>query len=148
MPTYTQIYYHIVFSTKNRECTLTSAHREELLRYVWGTVYGMNCHLYRVNAMGDHLHLFTHLHPTVCLSDFIRTIKLRSHDWMDKHGGFPRFHSWQEAYGAFTHSHGEKDRLIDYVKTQQEHHKETSFLVEYKRLVEEAGLVFDERFLP
>jgi len=148
MPTYTQIYYHIVFSTKNRERTINMQHRDELLKYVWGTVQGQNCHLYRVNAVKDHMHLFTHLHPTVCLADFIKTVKVRSHEWMEKHGGFRQFRAWQEAYGAFTHSHGEKDRLIEYVKNQEEHHRTTTFLEEYKRLVEAAGLVFDNRYLP
>ncbi len=36
MPTYTQILYQIVFSTKNREKVLKEENREELYRYIWG----------------------------------------------------------------------------------------------------------------
>jgi REP element-mobilizing transposase RayT len=96
----------------------------------------------------DHVHLFTSLHPTLSLADFVKSIKISTHGWMETHGGFPAFTSWQEAYGAFTHSLEEKPRLMEYVRNQQEHHKKESFLDEYRRLVAEAGLKFDERYLP
>jgi len=34
--TYTQIYYHIVFSTKERVPALLPENRENLFRYTWG----------------------------------------------------------------------------------------------------------------
>ncbi|MDI1310660.1 hypothetical protein [Prosthecobacter sp.] len=34
--TYTQILYHIVFSTKERATVLRETRREEFFRYVWG----------------------------------------------------------------------------------------------------------------
>ena len=34
--TYTQLLFHVVFSTKNRQRTLPDAHRELLYRYIWG----------------------------------------------------------------------------------------------------------------
>jgi len=36
MSTYTQIYYHIVFSTKERVPALLPENRENLFRYTWG----------------------------------------------------------------------------------------------------------------
>ena len=46
MSTYTQILYQIVFSTKNREHTLTDHHRENLYKYIWGILNNKKCHLY------------------------------------------------------------------------------------------------------
>ena len=40
------------------------------------------------------------------------------------------------------------ERLVDYVKNQQEHHKKHTFEQEYRRLIEESGLKIDERFFP
>ena len=42
MSTYTQILYHIVFATKQRRCVLDKTRREDLFRYVWGVVQGMD----------------------------------------------------------------------------------------------------------
>ena len=57
------------------------------------------------------------------------------------------FSGWQEGYGAFTYSVKEKDRLIEYVKNQEEHYKTISFLDEYKALLNEHEIEFDEKYL-
>jgi putative transposase len=75
MTTYTQIYYHIVFSTKNRDPVLTHERREELFRYIWGIVKNRNSRLHRINGTEDHLHIFSGLHPSCCLADLVRDIK-------------------------------------------------------------------------
>ena len=62
MPNYTQIYYHIVFSTKRREPTLTKPNLEKLYRYLWGILNNHNGHLYRIGGVEDHVHaLFVHV---------------------------------------------------------------------------------------
>ena len=47
MSTFTQIYYHIVFSTKDREPVLLADKREPFFRYTWGILKNKDCHLYR-----------------------------------------------------------------------------------------------------
>ncbi len=72
MSTYTQIFYQIVFSTKNREKTMTESGQEKVYRYIWGILTNNNCHLYRIGGMEDHLHIVTHIHPTVAVSNLIK----------------------------------------------------------------------------
>ena len=74
MSTYTQILYQIVFSTKHRESTLEKENRPELYKYVWGITKNKKCHLYQIGGMADHVHIITHLHPSVALSDLIKDI--------------------------------------------------------------------------
>lgn len=147
MSTYTQIYYHIVFSTKNREAVLLKSGRQELFRYIWGILRNKNCHLYRINGVEDHVHILTSLHATVPLAGLIKDIKVATNEWIMTSGKFPQFDAWQEGYGAFTVAHADKDRLIDYIKRQEEHHREVSFLDEYRYLLNEAGVKFDENYL-
>jgi putative transposase len=147
MSTYTQILYQIIFSTKNRERTLTKDKRDELFKYIWGLLKNKNCHLYRINGVEDHLHLITHLHPTVSLASLVKDIKLASSQYINTNGLFNQFNGWQEGYGAFTYSIKEKDRLIEYVKNQEEHHKIITFKEEYIDLLREHGIEFDERYL-
>ena len=123
MSTYTQILYHIVFATKNRDPVLMPERREELFRYIWGITKNLNCTLYRINGVEDHLHILVSLHPTVCLSDFVKTVKVASSTWIKEQNLFPQFTHWQDGYGAFTHSLKEKDALVNYIKNQQEHHR-------------------------
>ena len=87
MSTYTQILYHIVFATKNRQRVLVQARREDLFRYVWGIIKNHQCHLYRIGGVEDHLHIFTSLHPTFALSDLVKEIAAPSQ-------GQPRYSLW------------------------------------------------------
>ncbi len=147
MSTYTQICYHIVFSTKNREPVLQEDRRTDLFRYIWGILRNKRCHLYRIGGVDDHLHLFNSLHPSICLADLVKDIKLASSDWIQKNGVFRRFTHWQEGYGAFTLAYRDRDALIEYIKNQAEHHRRVTYLDEFRRLLEEAGIEYDEKYL-
>ncbi|OFY82587.1 MAG: transposase [Bacteroidetes bacterium RIFCSPLOWO2_12_FULL_35_15] len=147
MSTYTQIIYQLVFGTKNRETTLSAANRQELFKYICGILQQKNCHVYQINGVEDHIHIVTHLHPSVSLASLIKDIKLASSDYIKKNNLFPKFGGWQEGYGAFTYSIKEKDRLIEYVKNQEAHHKIKIFREEYAELLEEHGIAFNEKYL-
>ncbi|MBT3397165.1 MAG: hypothetical protein HN423_08300, partial [Alphaproteobacteria bacterium] len=50
MSTYTQILYHIVFATKNREPVLSKDRRADLYKYIWGIVQKRDGHVYRIGS--------------------------------------------------------------------------------------------------
>jgi putative transposase len=147
MSTYTQIIYHVVFSTKNRKPVLNEENREDLYRYIWGIVRNKQCHLYRVNGVADHIHILSSLHPTICLADFVKEIKTSTSNWIKENQLFQEFDHWQNGYGAFTCSINEKEQLIEYIKNQSDHHKKKTFLEEYQELLREAGIAFDPKHL-
>ncbi|HWY12309.1 MAG TPA: IS200/IS605 family transposase [Bacteroidia bacterium] len=147
MSTYTQIIYQIVFGTKNREHVLTKDKRDDLFKYISGVLENKKCHLYRIGGVEDHIHILTHLHPSISLSDLVKDIKLSSTDFIKSNKLFPNFNGWQEGYGAFTYSIKQKDVLIEYVKNQEEHHRITSFKEEYLELLQENGVEYNEKYL-
>jgi len=147
MSTHTQILYHFVFSTKYRRPTLVQDQKKRLFSYIHQLLTNKNCHLYRINGVEDHLHILTHVHPNIAVSSLIKDIKLASVDFIKREEIFPEFKGWQEGYAAFTESIKAKERLIQYIKNQEEHHKKTNFLDEYKRLLKEHEIDFDERYL-
>lgn len=97
--------------------------------------------------MSDHIHIFSDLHPIVKLAGYVKDIKLASGEWLKNNKNFSDFTGWQEEYGAFTCSNKEKNVIINYVKNQKEHHKKENFYDEYKRLLIEHEIDFDERYL-
>ena len=147
MSTHTAISYHIVFSTKDRRPVLRQERREDLFRYIWGIIKNRRGHLYRMNGVEDHVHILTSLHPTVSLADFVKEIKTGSAHWIKENSVFRSFAHWQEGYGAFTCSQHEIAGLIEYIKGQEEHHRKIKFEEEYRKLLLEAGIKFDERYL-
>jgi REP element-mobilizing transposase RayT len=145
--TYTQILYHIVFSTKNRLRCIEPARRDDLYGYIWGINKNLKCHLYRIGGVEDHVHILTSIHPRVALADYIEKVKTGSTHWIRREGVFPDWPGWQDGYGAFTASFGEKDSLIEYVKAQEEHHRMVSFMDEYRALLARAGVAYDPKYL-
>jgi putative transposase len=147
MATFTQILYQMVFSTKNAENTMVLSETENLCRYIWGVLKNKKCKLYRLNGTENHLHILTHVHPTVAVSSLVKDIKVASSVWIKEQGIFPSFIGWQEGYGAFTYHINQKDRIINYIKNQREHHRVKTFNEEFKELLVEHGIEFDERYL-
>ena len=144
---YTQIYYHIVFSTKNRMPVLHKDRRKELFNYLWGILKNKKCHLYQIGGIENHIHMLTSIHSTTSLADLIRDMKTSSTAWIKKEKLFPDFSGWQTEYGAFTKSHSHCDAVTAYIKNQEEHHQKELFIDEFKRLLKEEGIAFEERYL-
>jgi putative transposase len=147
MARYTQILYHIVFSTKNRDHVLVKEHREKLFRYIWGATKNKNCVLYQINGVEDHLHIASHLNPVIALANFVKDIKVSSSLFIKNENLFPGFKGWQEGYAAFTKSYSEKNIVMNYISNQENHHRELSFKEELIALLREENVDFDEMYL-
>jgi len=137
----------MVFSTKNRLPAFHKDQRKTLYNYLWGILKNKKCHLYQMGGMEDHIHMLTSVHSTVSIADLIRDLKTSSAAWIKKETLFPHFIGWQNEYGAFTKSHSHRDVVVSYIKNQEEHHKTESFLDEFKRLLREEGISFEDRYI-
>ena len=148
MSTYTQITYQIVFATRNRVAALDKKNRDELFMHIAGVLKNKKCHNLAVNGVADHIHILCELHPTVALSNLVKDIKLGTIDLIKRNRLFPRFPGWQEGYGAFTYTHGDRQKLINYVRNQEAHHNTEDFIKEYLRMLDEAEIDYDEQYVP
>ena len=146
MSSYRQLLYHIVFRTKNSMPSVNPEYADQLFSYITGIIKNKNSHLYRINGTENHLHILTDLHPSIALSDFMRELKVSTSVWMKERGLFPSFDGWADGYGSFTCSYMDLGDLIDYIKNQQEHHKNKSFEEEYRSLIMQFGIKIDERY--
>jgi putative transposase len=147
MSTYTQTLYQIVFSTKYREKTLEKECRTLIFKDIWGILKNKKSHVYRINGIEDHIHILVSLHPSIALSNLVKDIKLGSGHFIKENNILPNFKGWQDGYAAFTYAIQEKDKLIEYVKNQEQHHKHKSFQEELAELLQEHGIAFDENLL-
>ena len=148
MSSYRQHLYHIVFRTKDSLPTIRQDHVNDLYAYITGIIKHKNSHLYRINGVENHLHILTDMNPSIAPIDFVKDIKVSTSIWMKRSNLFPVFKGWAVGYGSFTCSYMDIDRLIDYIKNQQEHHKKISFEEEYRKLLLEYGITPDEKFFP
>lgn len=147
MNTYTQLLYHIIFGTKYRRPTLIKNDRELLYKYISGILKKKKCHLYRINGVEDHIHILTHIHPSIPLSSLIKDIKLASHSFIKQQNILPTFGGWQKGYGAFTVHFSDKARVLKYIMNQESHHKKLTWKQEMGKLFKEHDIVFESEFL-
>ena len=120
--------------------------RDELHRYLGGTIKALDGMALNVGGVEDHVHLLVGLKPTHTVSDVIRDLKKSSSAWIHDHLGSRKF-AWQEGYGGFTVSQSNLDAVSRYIAEQESHHKQRSFQEEYRELLTRHGVEFDERYL-
>jgi len=144
---FTNLIYHIVFSTKDRQPLIIEDHQSRLYEYIGGSIRGLGGISLAINGTEDHVHLLAKLRPDKALSDVLRDLKANASGWM--HDVFPdlKDFSWQRGYGAFTVSQSSVEKVQDYIARQKEHHQKKSFRDEFIEFLKANGIEYDERYL-
>ena len=144
---YTNLLYHIIFSTKDRRPIITPEYEIRLYDYLGGTIRKLGGISLELNGTEDHLHLLAKLRPDHALSDVLRELKANATGWM--HDIFPSLKnfSWQRGYGAFTVSQSNVPAVRRYIARQKEHHRKVSFRDEFIQFLKENAIDYDERFI-
>ncbi|MEP6705530.1 MAG: IS200/IS605 family transposase [Acidobacteriota bacterium] len=144
---YTNLLYHIVFSTRDRRPVITTERRPRLYDYVGGIIREFGGISLAIGGVDDHLHLLAKLRPDKALSNLLRDLKANSSGWM--HDVFPDANDfyWQKGYGAFTVSMSQVSAVSLYIARQEQHHKKRSFRDEFVGLLQVNKIEFDEKFL-
>jgi len=132
---YTDLHYHIVFSTKRREPTIVPSLRDRLYRFLGGLTRKRRGILLACGGIADHVHLLVRLRPDTPVSQFVRAIKTSSSGWINqKRLTSSRFH-WQTGYSAFTVSRSVLPSVTQYIQDQAEHHRHRTFTEELDALL-------------
>ena len=144
---YTNLLYHIIFSTKDRRPLITDLYQPRLYDYIGGTIRGLGGISLELNGTEDHVHLLTKLPPDKALSDVLRDLKANASGWM--HDVFPdlKDFSWQRGYGAFTVSHSLVEEVRGYIARQKAHHQRISFRDEFIQFLKANGIEYNVRYL-
>ena len=144
---FTNLIYHIIFSTKDRRPLITPVYEPRLYEYMGGIIKGTGGIPLGINGAEDHVHLLAKLRPDKSLSDVLRDLKSNATGWM--HDIFPelRYFSWQRGYAAFTVSQSHVEDVRRYLQRQKEHHLKISFRDEFIRFLEANEIEFDERYI-
>jgi putative transposase len=144
---YTNLLYHIVFSTKERRPLIKPAYQARLYDYIGGVIRGQGGVSLGINGIEDHVHVLAKLRPDKALSDVLRDLKSNASGWM--HEIFPELKdfAWQNGYGAFTVSASQVAKVQNYIARQAEHHQSRNFRTEFIKLLRANGIEYDERYL-
>ena len=100
-----------------------------------------------VGGVADHIRIVTTLPRTVSQAQLIEGIKKPSSKWIKPLDPRYRGFSWQRGYAAFSVSPSQLEAVLQYIETQQEHHRTHTFQEEYRELLRRHGIDFDERYV-
>ncbi|SHJ35490.1 REP element-mobilizing transposase RayT [Arenibacter nanhaiticus] len=130
-------YIHFVFSTKNRESFL---HSHDLRKQVWNHIrknaIEKNICIDFINGYPDHCHILISLGTDQTIRKVMQLIKGESSFWINKNNLCKTKFEWQEEYYAASVSHSMPNRVRNYIKNQEEHHRTKSFQKEYSELIQ------------
>ena len=120
---YTNLIYHIVFSTKDRRPLLQEESLARTCQFIGGIIRNLEGVPLAVGGMPDHIHVAARMTPKVAISDFVGKVKSNSSRWI--HQTLPELSDfrWQDDYSAFTVSRSAKDDVVAYIMSQEAHHR-------------------------
>ena len=144
---YISAYFHCVFSTKERRPFITPSLRERLWPFLGGMARQNEMKAIEIGGTEDHVHCLLSLPATIPIAKALQIIKGGSSKWV--HDTFPehRLFRWQTKYGAFSVSVSQLERIIQYIKGQEQHHRRMTFQEEFVRLLKKHRLEYEERYL-
>lgn len=145
--TYSQIYIQVVFAVNGRQSLIGASFKEDLFKYIGGTIRNAGPKLIAINGMPDHVHILVGLKPTIAISAFVKDIKVASSRFINDTKRVQGRFSWQEGFGAFSYSHSHLSTVASYIQNQERHHARRSFREEYLSLLKSFQIEHDERYL-
>ena len=140
-------YIHIVFSTKHRMPLIKPDIESRIHSYLGGICNHYESPPIIVGGYVDHVHILCMLSKKIALIEFVKELKSKSSKWVKTIGQDLNSFYWQDGYGAFSESIKAKERLINYIKNQEEHHKKQTFKEELLFFLNKYQVTYDERFL-
>ena len=145
--TYTQIHIQYVFAVKFRDAVITQEWEERLHQYMTGIVQKYNHKVLAINGMPDHVHILVGMRPTQAPSDLMEQLKSSSSKWINEEKFLKTKFAWQDGFSAFSYTKSHVQTVIQYILKQKEHHKKISFLEEYRKILTDLKVEFDEKYI-
>jgi putative transposase len=126
---------------------ITPTLKQRLWPFLGGIARQNSMKAIEIGGVEDHVHILLSIPSTVSIAKAMQLIKGGSSKWV--HEAFPehRLFRWQEKYGAFSVSASQLDKILKYIKNQQEHHRKMTLQEEFLALLKKHRIEYDEAYL-
>jgi len=131
---YSALWIHLIWSTKNREPILTQPLRAEVFKVILDIATEHEIYIDCLNGVEDHIHLLVRLRTDQSVAEVVKTIKGNS--WEHFKHDPEKYISWQDGFAAFSVSPDNIKRVRGYIYNQEAHHETKAFSDELKQLKE------------
>jgi REP element-mobilizing transposase RayT len=136
---YVRVWIHAVWGTKYRETLLNKTVRPVISDHIIQHARKKGFFIDTIDGYTDHLHCLFALNPRIALSTHLQFMKGESSYWINKHGILDSF-GWADEYFAGSVSEQNLNKIRNYIKNQEKHHKKLTFQEEYELLLREHNM--------
>ena len=141
---FVKVYIHFVWSTKNRYPFLDSKElRLKVWKHIRENAKEKGIFVDFVNGHIDHCHCLVSMGVDQTIKKVIQMIKGECSNWINKNQLTKEHFEWQDEYFAVSVSESLIDKVRDYIKNQEQHHRKKTFQQEYDEFISKYGF---ERF--
>ena len=109
-------YYHIIWTTKDREERITPDREKALLGFLLRKAHEIGVIVYAIAILPDHVHLIVAIPPRLSVAHAVKHLKGASSHAFGK--GF----AWERGYGVMSFGESQRARAMAYVQHQRELH--------------------------
>jgi REP element-mobilizing transposase RayT len=144
---YWQLFYHLVWATKNRETLLTTEVEKSIYGYLLKKAIGLEATVYAMNGYENHVHIVASIPPKISVSKFVGQVKAVASVKYNQTNPHAVPFYWQEEFGAFSFDRKRLPNFVAYVQKQKEHHAEKKIIPALERetvneIIREAAPVY------
>jgi REP element-mobilizing transposase RayT len=129
---YWRLFYHLVWTTKQREPLLTPQVEPLVYRCLRAEAKEMHSPLCVVGGIEDHVHVLAAFRPAVSPATFVQQLKGSSSHLVTSVLHIP--FEWQEGYGVFSVSESDVEYVIRYIRNQKQHHANNTLVNEWEQV--------------
>jgi REP element-mobilizing transposase RayT len=126
---------------------LSDALRPRLYAYTAVVLRNLECVPIEIGGIADHIHILSLQSKNLSAAKLVEEVKKPTSKWLKTQDPSLREFHWQSGYGVFSVSGSDLAMIREYIMTQDEHHKTVSFQDEFRKLLQEHGVEFDERYV-
>lgn len=139
---YISVYVHFVWSTKLGYPYLdTPELRQKVWQHIYANAQDKGIFVDFINGYFNHCHCLVSLSADMTISKTMQLIKGESSFWINKNKLCSMKFGWQDEYYAVSVSESSVDRVRNYIKNQEEHHKRKTFEEEVNAFVARYGFM-------
>ncbi len=136
---YVKVWLHFVWSTKNREPYLTDETRPQVFQHIRENAREKGIFIDFINGYVDHIHCLISFGTDQTIEKIMQLIKGEASFWINKNKLCPTKFGWQDEYFVVSVSDSIVDKVREYIKKQEEHHKQQTFQEEFEDFLVKAG---------
>jgi REP element-mobilizing transposase RayT len=145
--TYTNLWTHALFSTKDRERFLDRELKARLFPYMAGIIENLKGQALLINGPADHVHMLFVLPADLALAELVKKVKANSSRWVHENWPSRARFAWQTGYAAFSVSQSKVGEVKRYLANQEQHHRKVTSQEEVLAFLKKHGIRYDLRYV-